>query len=278
MAANVVNPTPLSLPLSVPTGKLNSNPTICLLTKPSIPTLSIHSTFSLNNNFFRFSSNFSLKPSSSLASVGNAGFVEEPSTNVKFPTSLTLPGCSTSLSLLGTGYREKVFAIIGVKVYAAGLYINSSVSNELNAWRGRSAAAIQEDSSLFDIIFQSCSEKSLQIVLVRDVDGKTFWDALDDAISPRIKAPTPGDESALSTFRSIFEGRSLKKGTFIFLTWLEPPKMLVSISINGPPTGIDATIESNNVTSALFDVFFGDSPVSSTLKASVATGLAAVLK
>lgn len=68
MAANVVNPTPLSLPLSVPTGKLNSNPTICLLTKPSIPTLSIHSTFSLNNNFFRFSSNFSLKPSSSLAS------------------------------------------------------------------------------------------------------------------------------------------------------------------------------------------------------------------
>ncbi|XP_011654021.1 fatty-acid-binding protein 3, chloroplastic isoform X2 [Cucumis sativus] len=274
MAANAVNSTPLSLPLSIPTGKLNSSPTICLLTKPSIPTLSIHSTFSLSNNNFRFYSNFSLRPSSSLAS----GFVEEPSTNVKFPTSLTLPGCSTSLSLLGTGYREKVFAIIGVKVYAAGLYINSSVSNELNAWRGRSAAAIQEDSSLFDIIFQSRSEKSLQIVLVRDVDGKTFWDALDDAISPRIKAPTPDDESALSTFRSIFEGRSLKKGTFIFLTWLEPPKMLVSISIDGSPTGIDATIESNNVTSSLFDVFFGDSPVSPTLKASVATGLAAVLK
>lgn len=78
----------------------------------------------------------------------------------------------------------------------------------------------------------ACSEKSLQIVLVRDVDGKTFWDALDDAISPRIKAPTPGDESALSTFRSIFEGRSLKKGTFIFLTWLEPPKMLVCLNFN----------------------------------------------
>lgn len=52
----------------------------------------------------------------------------------------------------------------------------------------------------------------------------------------------------------------------------------VSISIDGSPTGIDATIESNNVTSSLFDVFFGDSPVSPTLKASVATGLAAVLK
>lgn len=68
MAANAVNSTPLSLPLSIPTGKLNSSPTICLLTKPSIPTLSIHSTFSLSNNNFRFYSNFSLRPSSSLAS------------------------------------------------------------------------------------------------------------------------------------------------------------------------------------------------------------------
>lgn len=74
-------------------------------------------------------------------------------------------------------------------------------------------------------------EKSLQIVLVRDVDGKTFWDALDEAISPRIKAPSPVDVSALSTFRSIFQGRSLRKGTFIFLTWMEPSKMLVSVQL-----------------------------------------------
>jgi len=64
---------------------------------------------------------------------------------------------------------------------------------------------------------------------VRDVDGKTFWDALDEAVSPRVKAPTPVDDSALSTFRNIFQGRSLKKGTLILLTWLEPSKMLVSL-------------------------------------------------
>lgn len=73
-------------------------------------------------------------------------------------------------------------------------------------------------------------EKSLQIILVRDVDGKTFWDALDEAISPRIEAPTNEDETALSTFRSVFQDRPLKKGTFIFLTWLNPFKMLVSLS------------------------------------------------
>lgn len=53
-----------------------------------------------------------------------------------------------------SGYREKVFAIIGVKVYAAGLYINQSILSKLNAWKGKGAANIQEDSSLFDTIYQ----------------------------------------------------------------------------------------------------------------------------
>lgn len=56
------------------------------------------------------------------------------------------------------GYREKVFAIIGVKVYAAGLYANQSILSKLNAWKGKSAAEIQENSSLFNSIFQ-CKDK-----------------------------------------------------------------------------------------------------------------------
>ncbi|CAL2253544.1 unnamed protein product [Prunus armeniaca] len=224
----------------------------------------------------RTQTRFTFNASSS--SVGSAAYIEEPATKVRFQTSLSLPGCSISLSLLGTGYREKVFAIIGVKVYAAGLYVNQSILNSLNAWKGRSAAEIQEDSSLFSTIFQSPLEKSLQIVLVRDVDGKTFWDALNDAISPRIKSPTPVDESALSKFRSIFQGQPLKKGTFIFLTWPDPLKMLVCISADGLPSSVDAAIESENVALALFDVFFGDTPVSPSLKSSVVNGLESVLK
>lgn len=121
-------------------------------------------------------------------------------------------------------------------------------------------------------------EKSLQITLVRDVDGKTFWDALDGAISPRIKSSTPIDESALSTVRGIFQGRPLKKGTLIFLTWLDASKMLVCVSSGGFPSEADAKIESANVTSALFDVFFGDAPVSPSLKSSVADQLAKILQ
>ncbi|XP_024966688.1 fatty-acid-binding protein 3, chloroplastic isoform X2 [Cynara cardunculus var. scolymus] len=217
---------------------------------------------------------FSIKAT---ASSGNTEYVEEPATNVKFQSSLSLPGCPSSLSLIGTGFREKVFAIIGVKVYAAGLYLNPSILDKLEAWKGRNAAEIQEDSSLFNLIYQDPLEKSLQIVLVRDVDGKTFWDALDEAISPRIKSPQV-DETALSTFRGIFQNRPLKKGTSIFLTWLHPSKMLVHLSAEGIPSAADATIQSENVTISLFDVFFGRGPVSPSLKASVSNCLASILR
>ncbi|CAN0925451.1 Fatty-acid-binding protein 3, chloroplastic [Linum grandiflorum] len=227
---------------------------------------------------------FSLKASSPFSSVGTAEYLEEPATNVKFPTSLTMPGHSSSLSLLGTGYREKTFAIIGVKVYAAGLYVDQSIFSALAAWKDESSAEIEANSSLFGSIFQAPSEKSLRIVLVRDVDGKTFWDALDGAISPRIKAPSEADKPALAKFRATFENGTVKKGAVILLTWLDPCKMHVCVdgmssdTSSGTCSSADATIESANVTAALFDVFFGDSPVSPSLKMSVATGLAAVLK
>lgn len=57
-------------------------------------------------------------------------------------------------SVAYVGFREKVFAIIGVKVYAAGLYVNQDILSKLNSWKGQSAAKIQEDASLFSTIFQ----------------------------------------------------------------------------------------------------------------------------
>lgn len=82
--------------------------------------------------------------------------------------------------------------------------------------------------SLVALFDSDQAEKSLEIVLVRDVDGKTFWDALDEAISPRIKSPTSDDKTALSTFQGIFQNRPLNKGSVILLTWINPSKMLVS--------------------------------------------------
>ncbi|OAY70417.1 Fatty-acid-binding protein 3, chloroplastic, partial [Ananas comosus] len=122
--------------------------------------------------------------------------------------------CSAGMPMLES-YREKVFAIIGVKVYAAAFYVGSSVTENLHSWNGKSAADILEASSVFTFLYQAPLEKSLNIVLVRDVDGKTFWKPWM-ILYPRIKT---------------------------------------------------------NVNLALYDGFFGNSPVSPTLKASAAHGL-----
>ncbi|CAA7408396.1 unnamed protein product [Spirodela intermedia] len=211
------------------------------------------------------------------ASVKSTDFIVEPATDVKFQKDLQVPGCSSPLSLLGAGYREKVFAIIGVKVYAAGFYADASIADMLQSWKGRPATEIIESSSLFESLFEDYREKCLQIVLVRDVDGQTFWNALNDVISPRIKEPSVADKEALETFRGTFHGRPLNKGTIILLTWAEPSKMLVSISSMGFPSSVDATIESHSVASTLFDGFFGPSPVSPSLKASIANGIMILL-
>ncbi|XP_031491157.1 fatty-acid-binding protein 3, chloroplastic isoform X2 [Nymphaea colorata] len=255
MARILVSPVPFTSKIGIPT-----------ISRPSISfsaVESLHFRSSFSNNTFMTRSLASTKLR---ASVGTQEFVVEPATNVKFPTSLTVPGGFNSLTLLGTGYREKVFAIIGVKVYAAGLYLQPATVGELSAWKGKSATQIEDDGSIFNSIFE-----------VRDVDGRTFWDALNDAISPRIKTPTPVDELALSKFRETFEGRPLKQGNVILLTWVQPSQMLVSISADGLPFNVDATIDSTNVSSSLFYVYFGEYPVSPSLKKSVASGLASLI-
>lgn len=78
------------------------------------------------------------------------------------------------------------------------------------------------------VYFAAPIVKSLSIILVRNVDGKTFVNALNDVISRQIKKPNVEEESSLSTLQNTFLGRNLKQGTSIYLTWLEPRRMLVS--------------------------------------------------
>jgi hypothetical protein len=72
-------------------------------------------------------------------------------------------------------------------------------------------------------------EKALEIVLARDVDGATFWGALDEALVPRLKAADNGvhGEAALADFGKVFQGRALKQGTRIILAWVQPSNLKV---------------------------------------------------
>lgn len=192
---------------------------------------------------------------------------------MKFSRELTVPGHAEPLIILGTGYRDKFF----VKVYAAAFYVDISIGLDTEQWRRKVGLDTFDASSGFDSIFKAPVVKSLSITLVRDVDGKTFVKALDAVIARRIQKPTAEEESSLSTFRNSFLGRNLKQGTRIYLTWLEPSRMLVSVSTDQCPSQIDAEVKSATVSYALYDGFFGSSPVSPTLRSSTAQLLEAIL-
>ncbi|EMS65822.1 Chalcone--flavonone isomerase 1B-1 [Triticum urartu] len=226
--------------------------------------------------------------------VAGDAFVVEGATNVKFSRELTVPGHKEPLIILGTGYRDKFF----VKVYAAAFYVDISIGLDTEQWRKKVGLETFDASSGFDSIFKAPVVKSLNITLVRDVDGNTFVKALDGVIARRIQKRTDEEESSLSAFRNSFLGRNLKKGTTIYLTWLEPSRMLlcltsealdfqislfefvissVSVSTDQGPSQVDAEVKSATVNYALYDGFFGSSPVSPTLRSSTAQLLEAIL-
>ncbi|OEL17988.1 Fatty-acid-binding protein 3, chloroplastic [Dichanthelium oligosanthes] len=183
----------------------------------------------------------------------------------RLPVSLAAEG--------GAGYRDKFF----VKVYAAAFYVDYTLGIDTEQWKQKIGIESFDSNSVFDSIFKAPVVKSLSIILVRDVDGKTFVNALNDVIARQIKNPNAEEESSLSTFQNTFLGRNLKQGTSIYLTWLEPSRMLISISENQDPSQVDAEIKSATVNYALYDGFFGNSPVSPSLRSSTAQLLEALL-
>uniref|UniRef100_A0A804PH07 Chalcone-flavonone isomerase family protein n=1 Tax=Zea mays TaxID=4577 RepID=A0A804PH07_MAIZE len=200
-------------------------------------------------------------------------FVTEDTTNVMFPREVTVPGYTHPLVAVGTGYREKFF----VKVYAAAFYVDYSLRLDTEQWKAKTGIESFDSSSVFDSIFKAPVVKSLSIILVRAVDGKTFVNALNDVIARQIKNPNAEEESSLSTLQNTFLGRNLKQGTSIYLTWLEPKRMLISISEDEDPRQVDAEIKSATVNYALYDGFFGKSTVCPSLRSSTAQLLDALL-
>lgn len=222
----------------------------------------------------------SLRPPIFASTVGAEQVEIEPTTNVKFPTSILAPGGSSPLSLVGTGYREKSIAFIRVKVYAIGMYFDVNISASLASWKGKRGDELSKDVSFFKAIAEAPVEKGIRIVLVRDVDGATFWGALDEAVTARLKAADAGaaGQDALDAFGEVFRGRSLKQGTSIYLTWVQPFKLQVAVSGDSMvPETVEASIVSAALVSSLFDVYLGENPVSPTAKASIASGLESLL-
>ncbi|KAG6547343.1 hypothetical protein Mapa_011280 [Marchantia paleacea] len=230
--------------------------------------------------FAEASSSTSMSAMPTKASVGVGNEVVEPMTGIKFAKSTNAPGASKELVLAGAGVRvKKIFAAVKVKVYAVGLYVDPSAVSSLEAWKSKGTSEIEKDESFSKTLIDLPVEKSLRIVLARDIEGAQFWGALGEALAPRLKAAGAGaaGEQALNSFGDVFKNRALKERTVILLTWTQPSTLHISIAPEGgSPSAPDASIESAALLSSLYDVYLGKNPVSPSAKASIAKGIFSV--
>ncbi len=158
---------------------------------------------------------------------------------VKFPEQVQAQG--EQLVLNGAGLRRKLF----FKVYAMALYLPAKAAT--------AAAAIDAPGP-----------KRISIGMLRDVDAKTFSDALREGIEANhSEAEVKAIEPRLKQLEAVMQKvGTAKDGMRIGLDWV--PGAGTQVSIDGAPA--DAPIPGEEFYRALLWIWLGPHPVQDDLK------------
>jgi len=200
--------------------------------------------------------------------------VEEPSSHVPFPISITTG--SGPQVLTGTGLRTKTF--LKVKVYAFGIYVDPAEARaRLSAFAGQSARDLERNDEFYSTLLQMQIPMSLRLVMTRDVDGETMAEAFDGALRPRVEEAAaeknmPDGVEALERFRSYFNVDEMTKGSDALFTCYPGGRMRTRVKGEDRPE-----LRSEALCWALFDVYLGDHPISGDGKKKVIVRIPEIL-
>ena len=200
--------------------------------------------------------------------------VEEPSSHVPFPVSITTS--SGPQLLTGTGIRTKTF--LKVKVYAFGIYVDPAEARaRLSAYAGQSARDLERNGDFYSTLLQMQIPMSLRLVMTRDVDGETMAEAFDGALRPRVERAAaernqPDGVEALERFRSYFSVDEMTKESEALFTCYPDGRMLTKVKGEDRPE-----LRSQALCWALFDVYLGDHPISGDGKKKVIARIPEIL-
>jgi hypothetical protein len=163
---------------------------------------------------------------------------------VKFADTTTVAG--QPLQLNGAGVRVKVI----VDVYAAGLYV------------GKRDASPQ-------IVLSQPGAKSMQIVLLRDLTGEDFADAMIKGfLKNNSEAEVARFQGRLDELRkTMVSFGTVKKGTAIQLNLV--PGAGIRTLVDGAQKGSD--IQGDDFYAALLKIWLGNKPVDDDLKTGLLT-------
>ena len=201
-----------------------------------------------------------------LAVPAAAQTVNEPSSGVAFPVSMTVADGSTQ-ALLGTGLRTRT--MLNVKVYAFGLYADEAAARTaLTGFAGRTAEQLAGDQAFYSTLLRMGFPMTMRLVMTRNVSGEQMSEAFDGALRPRVVTAAgrgmPGGEAALATFRGFFSVDRLTEGAELVFTCTPDGAFHSTVAGESKPV-----INSGALCWALFDVYLGSAPISANGKRSV---------
>lgn len=221
---------------------------------------------------------------------GNAGpqaadeAVIEPATKIEFAPRLQAPGTEAGeLVLTGTGVRTWGVWPVKWNIYAFGLYVREQAARvSLRAWRGKNLENLHRDDTLYEALLEDDFDKSLRLVLNRNIGGDDVAEAFTESLEPRFEraAEVAGgsfDANTLARFRALFGdyfgAQELTKGAELVFVWLRGGTMVTAV--NGEVIGI---IESRTLCWAFFDIYLGEDPISREGKETVISRLPELLQ
>jgi len=194
---------------------------------------------------------------------------------IAFPVTITPPGGGALHQLTGTATRERT--IFRVKVYAYGLYVDGqSARAVLPTFVGKPATALEADQTFFRRLLEMQIAMTLRLIMARDVAGEAIGAAFDDALKPRVARLTQSARDrasvALERFRSHFNLNELVRGTEIVFSCGSDGRLNTTVNGQSRPE-----IQSPELCWALFDVYLGEKPISTTGRRQLVTGFPALL-
>lgn len=187
---------------------------------------------------------------------------EERATGHAYPTRVEVEGAEHVL--VGAGAEKKNFLFLSFNVFSLGLYVKPEDARpKLDPWANREPEQVVDDPAVYEAINDNAIEKSMRMVVARDVTGDDLRDGFREALIPRLKARDDADAGlgALSKYMAYFEDRKLPDGTVLFFTCHSGGTLETRIAADQKEP-----IESPALCWALVDTFLGEEPMNRDLK------------
>ena len=176
----------------------------------------------------------SLILASVLSVTGNARTIAD----VEIPEQTGMPGYEGELMLNGAGVRSKMF----FKIYVAALYLPSPVKD------------------VEKIVSGEVPKRVFMNFIYSEVSKKKMDDAWQDGFSNNASSEQMNElAQRLTRFKNMFG--TMREGDVVWLDYL--PGTGTRVTINGVNKGI---IDGQDFSTALFNVWLGQNPVTDSLK------------